>query len=161
MVRDGDFAGSDNFFDHHDIFRNSIRQCTHRNLIAAGVAPGGHALLPEAFCFCHERAHVTANAVSSEAADNGCHTELVQAFHRRLRGAVGKAALAASAEHVNMAVDKARCQDKSGSVYGLRAREQAVCRYRAGICDLDNFIIHSKNVFSSEVFRRIDVYVLK
>lgn len=113
------------------------------------------------FVFATSAHHVTANAVSSEAADNGCHTELVQAFHRRLRGAVGKAALTASAEHVNMAVNKARCQDKSGSVYGLRAREQAVCRYRAGICDLDNFIIHSKNVFSSEVFRRIDVYVLK
>ena len=37
MIGNGDFSGSDDFLNHHDIFCNAVRQCVHRNLIASGI----------------------------------------------------------------------------------------------------------------------------
>ena len=114
---------------------------------------------PEAFCFCHEHAHVTANAVSSEAADNGCHTELVQAFHRRLQVRLLKAALTASRRA------REHGSQQSQSVGQVRFRSTvpraraARCRYRAGICDLGQFYHTRVRTSFFRGIRRIDVYV--
>lgn len=132
----------------------------HRNLIAAGgtrrtyPAPGG-------LCFCHGRAcHGQCRQFRSSRQRLSHRT--YWASHCRLRGAVSKAASPPppSTRIMNMAVDKP-------GVRTSPVQSTVSTRQRAGRPPLscqhlrsDNFIIHRKNVFSSEnYFRRIDVYI--
>ncbi len=156
MVGHGNFTNTDDFINHHNILHQAAGQRMNGHLIRTAVNVGGNAFLLQAVGFCHKRGHIPADAVGTDASYDSGNAITGEVGKRCLRRSGRKAAFAAAAHDVLVAVDKARHQELAAAVdgfYGDIAGKFNVIVYGA------DFVCGDQNILCTQVLWCVNVCV--
>ena len=151
-------ADPDDLVQHHNVLHQAVRQRLDRHAIGACIRIGRNSFGLQSMGLCQQGRHISGHAVCADAADHRSDAVQNQIFQIGLRRPGGKAALAASAHDMLMAVDKAG--------HGSHAlRVQLLCLHAAAevrlqlLSDRRDFSIQHQDVFDAGVLRLIDLCV--